>query len=119
VDTAVTRIELLYPFPEDRVREVVEGYPNLRELLWVQEEPRNMGAWTFVEPLLVEMTEGEFPLRYVGKPARPSPAQGSARFHKEEHADIVRAAFESVEGDLEEAEAAAQTTQGRAPGPSD
>ncbi|HET6885435.1 MAG TPA: 2-oxoglutarate dehydrogenase E1 component, partial [Rubrobacteraceae bacterium] len=119
VDTAVTRIELLYPFPEDRVREVVEGYPNLRELLWVQEEPRNMGAWTFVEPLLMEMTEGEFPLRYVGKPARPSPAQGSARFHKEEHADIVRAAFESVEGDLEEAEAAAQTTQGRAPGPSD
>jgi 2-oxoglutarate dehydrogenase E1 component len=119
VDTAVTRIELLYPFPEDRVREVIEGYPNLRELLWVQEEPKNMGAWTFVEPRLTEMTEGEFPLRYVGKPARPSPAQGSARFHREEHADIVRAAFESVEGDLEEAKAVARTTQGRAPGPSD
>jgi 2-oxoglutarate dehydrogenase E1 component len=119
VDTAVARIELLYPFPEDRVREVIEGYPNLRQVLWVQEEPKNMGAWTFVEPRLNGMNDGEVPIRYVGKPARPSPAQGSARFHKEEHADIIRAAFESVEGNLEEAEAAAQGTQSRAPGPSD
>ncbi|HEX2182820.1 MAG TPA: 2-oxoglutarate dehydrogenase E1 component, partial [Rubrobacteraceae bacterium] len=119
VDTAVARIELLYPFPEERLREVIEGYPNLREVLWVQEEPRNMGAWTFVEPRLRELTDEEVSLRYVGKPARPSPAQGSARFHKEEHAGLVRAAFESVDGDLEEAEAAAQGTQGRAPGPSD
>jgi 2-oxoglutarate dehydrogenase E1 component len=86
VDTAVARIELLYPFPEERVREVIEGYPNLHEILWVQEEPKNMGAWTFVEPRLQALTDGEFPVRYVGKPARPSPAQGSARFHKEEHA---------------------------------
>jgi 2-oxoglutarate dehydrogenase E1 component len=119
VDTAVARIELLYPFPEDRVREMIEGYPNLRQVLWVQEEPKNMGAWTFVEPRLNGMNDGEVPIRYVGKPARPSPAQGSARFHKEEHADIIRAAFESVEGNLEEAEAAAQGTQSRAPGPSD
>jgi 2-oxoglutarate dehydrogenase E1 component len=119
VDTAVARIELLYPFPEEQVRELIEGYPNLREILWVQEEPKNMGAWTFVEPRLRVLTDGEFPVRYVGKPARPSPAQGSARFHKEEHAGIVRAAFESVEGDLEEAETAAQWTQGRAPSKSD
>jgi 2-oxoglutarate dehydrogenase E1 component len=119
VDTAVARIELLYPFPEERVREVIEGYPNLQEILWVQEEPKNMGAWTFVEPRLGEITDGEVPTRYVGKPARPSPAQGSARFHKEEHASIVQTAFESVRGDLEEAEAAAQGTQSRAPGQSD
>ena len=78
-----------------------------------------MGAWTFVEPRLKEMTEGEIPVRYVGKPARPSPAQGSARFHREEHAGIVQEAFERVEDGLEEAEAAAQGTQARAPGPSD
>jgi 2-oxoglutarate dehydrogenase E1 component len=119
VDTAVARIELLYPFPEERVWEVIEGYPNLQEILWVQEEPKNMGAWTFVEPRLGEITDGEIPIRYVGKPARPSPAQGSARFHKEEHASIVQTAFESVRGDLEEAEAAAQGIQSRAPGQSD
>jgi 2-oxoglutarate dehydrogenase E1 component len=66
------------------------------------------------------MTEGEVPITYIGKPARPSPAQGSARFHKEEHARIVRAAFGNVEeDDLEEARAATQGTQARAPGPSE
>ncbi len=119
VDTAVVRVELLYPFPEERVREMIDGYPNLREILWVQEEPKNMGAWTFVEPRLRGMTDGELPILYIGKPARPSPAQGSARVHREEHADIVRAAFERVGGDLEEAETAAQGTQARAPGPSE
>jgi 2-oxoglutarate dehydrogenase E1 component len=98
---------------------VIEGYPNLRDILWVQEEPKNMGAWTFMEPRLREMTNGEVPITYIGKPARPSPAQGSSRFHKEEHAGIVQAAFGSVNGDLEEAEAAAQGTQARSPGPSE
>jgi 2-oxoglutarate dehydrogenase E1 component len=120
VDTAIGRIELLYPFPAERVREAIEGYPNLREILWVQEEPKNMGAWTFIEPRLREMTDGELPITYIGKPGRPSPAQGSARFHKEEHAGIVRAAFGNVEEeDLEEAKAAAQGTQASAPGPSE
>src|SRR3712207_9056051 len=65
VDTAVARIELLYPFPEERVREVIEGYSNLREILWVQEEPKNMGAWAFMEPRLRELTGGEVPIHYV------------------------------------------------------
>ncbi|MDQ3795191.1 MAG: 2-oxoglutarate dehydrogenase E1 component, partial [Actinomycetota bacterium] len=120
MDTAIGRIELLYPFSADRVREMIEGYPNLREIFWVQEEPKNMGAWTFMEPRLRQMTDGEVPIRYVGKPARPSPAQGSARFHKEEHASIVRAAFGNAEEeDLEEAKAAARGTQASAPGPSE
>ena len=119
VDTAIGRIELLYPFPEERVRDMVEGYPNLREIIWVQEEPKNMGAWTFVQPLLEELAEGEIPILYVGKPARPSPAQGSARFHKEEHARIVRSAFESVDGDTGDAEEVAQAMQARAPEGSD
>ena len=117
-DTAVSRIELLYPFPEGRIREMIEGYPNLREILWVQEEPQNMGAWTFMEPRLRELTGNELPIFYVGKPARPSPAQGSARFHKEEHTTIVRAAFDRVE-DSSGDRAAVRTTQERAPTPSE
>ncbi len=76
-----------------------------------------MGAWTFVEPRLRAIFE-DTPVSYVGKRSRPSPAQGSARFHKQEHAEIVRFAFESVGGDLEKAEAAAQGTQSRASEPS-
>ncbi|HEX7169905.1 MAG TPA: hypothetical protein VF206_03675, partial [Rubrobacter sp.] len=117
VDTAIARIELLYPFPEDRIKEVLEGYPNLREILWVQEEPQNMGAWTFVAPRLRALTGG-LPVLYVGKPPRPSPAQGSARFHKQEHAGIVRDAFENVEQDLDE-ERAVEETHLRASAPSE
>ena len=111
VDTAIARIELLYPFPEDRVKEVLDGYPNLREILWVQEEPQNMGAWTFVEPRLRALAGGELPVLYVGKPPRPSPAQGSAKFHKQEHAGIVRDAFESVGQDLDEEEGVEETQE--------
>ena len=117
VDTAITRIELLYPFPEEEIEEVIDSYPNLREILWVQEEPKNMGAWTFVEARLREMVGncGDIPILYVGKPARPSPAQGSARFHKEEHAQVIQRAFESVSDDADEGREMAQATQEQAP----
>ena len=121
VDTAIGRVELLYPFPEERVREIMEGYENLREILWVQEEPRNMGAWTFVEPRLRELAgDGdELSITYIGKPDRPSPAQGSARFHKQEHAEIIRRAFESTGDDPDEGELVAETNQSKAPVPSE
>ncbi|MGB3681742.1 MAG: 2-oxoglutarate dehydrogenase E1 component [Rubrobacteraceae bacterium] len=119
VDTAVGRVELLYPFPEDRIREIMEGYTNLREVLWVQEEPKNMGAWTFVEPrlrgLAEDLDEGGLSVTYIGKPPRPSPAQGSARFHKQEHAEIIRRAFESTGDDSEKGEAAAEMSRSQAP----
>ncbi len=102
--TAVARVELLYPFPEGQVREIVEGYPNLREIAWVQEEPKNMGAWSFMEPRLRELVNDRMPVRYVGKPARPSPAQGSQGFHKREHAALVRAAFKAAEESEEDRE---------------
>jgi 2-oxoglutarate dehydrogenase E1 component len=104
--SAIVRIELLYPFPEEDVQAVLEGYPNLKEIVWAQEEPQNMGAWTFMEPCLRELVGGEMSVGYVGKPRRPSPAQGSAAFHKKEQAAIVRAAFKGVEatGDARERE---------------
>ena len=88
VDTAIARIELLYPFPEDRIKEVLEGYPNLREILWVQEEPQNMGAWTFVEPRLRALTGGVArPLRRQAPAPEPGPGlcqvpQAGARRHR-------------------------------------
>jgi 2-oxoglutarate dehydrogenase E1 component len=109
--TAVARVELLYPFPEEHVRELVEGYPNLREIVWVQEEPKNMGAWTFVEPRLRELLSDEMPVRYVGKPARPSPAQGSQGFHKREHNEIVRAAYKGADEDASNEDAAKKTEE--------
>ncbi len=118
VDTAIARIELLYPFPEDQIKSLLDGYPNLKEILWVQEEPQNMGAWAIVEPRLRGLTGGQLPVLYVGKPPRPSPAQGSAKFHKQEHAGIVRDAFESVGQDLDE-ERAVEETQVRASAPSE
>jgi 2-oxoglutarate dehydrogenase E1 component len=95
--TAVARVEFLYPFPKEDVKAVIEGYPNLAEIVWAQEEPRNMGAWTFMEPRLRSLVDGELPIRYVGKPIRPSPAQGSKRFHDREHATMIRAAFKEAE----------------------
>nr|WP_233451977.1 2-oxoglutarate dehydrogenase E1 component [Rubrobacter xylanophilus] len=118
-EVAIARVELLYPFPEGQIREVIAGYPNLRELVWVQEEPKNMGAWFFMEPRLREITGGELPIRYVGKPARPSPAQGSVSFHRREHAQIVREAFRRDAGSREKAEAGVQAVRSRTGGASD
>ncbi|MDP9480063.1 MAG: 2-oxoglutarate dehydrogenase E1 component, partial [Actinomycetota bacterium] len=112
--TAVARVELLYPFPEEDVRAVVAGYPNLQEIVWVQEEPKNMGAWFFMEPRLRELVDGELPVHYVGKPARPSPAQGSAGFHKQEHAKLVREAFKGADEDTDK-ESAPEDIQDKAP----
>jgi 2-oxoglutarate dehydrogenase E1 component len=100
-DVAIARVELLYPFPEEELARVIDSYPNLREIVWVQEEPRNMGAWFFMEPRLRQLVGGELPISYIGKPARPAPAQGSARFHAREQAGIVRAAFDNVKSSRE------------------
>lgn len=116
--TAVARVELLYPFPEEDVKAVIAGYPNLREVVWTQEEPQNMGAWFFMEPRLRELVDGELPVRYVGKPARPSPAQGSAGFHKKEHAKLVRAAFKGADDDVEK-ENSPEDVQEKAPAAAD
>jgi 2-oxoglutarate dehydrogenase E1 component len=91
-EVAVVRVEELYPFPEEALRAVIAGYPSLAELTWLQEEPRNMGAWTYIAPLLRELAP-ELPLSYVGRPERASPAEGSSDAHAVEQARIVAAAF--------------------------
>jgi len=89
---AVLRVEELYPFPAAELREALARFPNAREVVWVQEEPRNMGAWTFAEPRLRGLL-GELPLRYEGRPDRASPAEGYAHRHAAEQMRIVRAAL--------------------------
>ena len=84
---AVGRIEQLYPFPKDEIIALLNRYPNLREVTWLQEEPKNMGAWTFVEPRLRELY-GE--ISYIGRPESASPAEGSKPRHDVEQSRILR-----------------------------
>jgi 2-oxoglutarate dehydrogenase E1 component len=93
---AIGRVEQLYPFPTEEVRAVVEGYPNLREIVWLQEEPRNMGAWFFVSECLREIAGDRFELTYVGRVESASPAEGSARRHSVEQNRIITAALSEV-----------------------
>ncbi len=90
---AVARLEQLYPFPRAALEAVIAGYPNLREIVWAQEEPRNAGAWGYVAPRLGQLLAGDLALRYLGRPERASTAEGSADVHAWEQARIVEAAF--------------------------
>jgi 2-oxoglutarate dehydrogenase E1 component len=90
---AVARIEQLYPFPTERVQALLAGYPNLREVVWAQEEPQNMGAWRAIRHRLEETTPEGVPLTYVGRPWRASPSEGYPTAHLREQDRIVRAAL--------------------------
>ncbi|MGI8827630.1 MAG: 2-oxoglutarate dehydrogenase E1 component [Chloroflexota bacterium] len=90
---AVARVEQLYPFPVADVERVMAGYPNLREVVWLQEEPSNMGAWSYVSLHLLDMLSGRIPLRYIGRTEHSSPAEGMTDVHTKEQARIVNAAF--------------------------
>jgi len=73
---AIGRVELLYPFPEEAIGEYVKRYPNLQEIVWVQEEPRNMGARKFVLPKLRDVTPASVAIKDISRPERASPAEG-------------------------------------------
>jgi 2-oxoglutarate dehydrogenase E1 component len=91
---AIARVEQVYPFPFDQMRDVLDGYPALREVCWVQEEPENMGAWEFVRPLLEQLIDGRWPLRYIGRVRNSSVSEGSAAWHAINQRAIVEQAFE-------------------------
>ncbi len=93
-DVAVCRVEQLYPFPAVALREVVDSYPALREVAWLQEEPENVGAWEFMHPLLEELIDGRFPLRYIGRARSASPSEGSAAWHQLNQKNLVELAFD-------------------------
>jgi 2-oxoglutarate dehydrogenase E1 component len=89
-NVAVARVEQLYPFPVDDYAAVVASYPNVRELIWAQEEPQNMGAWRTIRHRL---EAPRVPLSYVGRPWRASPSEGYPTAHLREQDRIVRAAL--------------------------
>ena len=90
---AVARLEQLYPFPVQHAAELLAGYPNLQELVWVQEEPQNMGAFRAIRHRLEEAKPDTVPLLYVGRPWRASPSEGYPTAHLREQDRIVRAAL--------------------------
>jgi 2-oxoglutarate dehydrogenase E1 component len=94
-DDAIVRVEQLYPFPKQAIEEIVESYPHLQSVIWVQEEPLNMGAWEFMHPCLRELlTRDGLPLIYVGRPESSSPAEGSSTLHRINQEALIEQAFE-------------------------
>jgi 2-oxoglutarate dehydrogenase E1 component len=88
-ETALVRVDELYPWPGDAVAAVVDAYPNLEDVVWAQEEPKNMGAWSYVAPQLRVATGNMLTIRYIGRPERASPAEGYSDAHDAEQTRIV------------------------------
>ena len=97
-DTAIVRVEQLYPFPHKAFAAELKKYPNLSELVWCQDEPQNQGAWFFVQHYIHEnMAEGQ-KLGYAGRPASASPAVGYAHLHQEQQKALLDQAFAKLKG---------------------
>ena len=90
---AIIRLEQFYPFPLTAIKAVIEKYPNSSELVWCQEEPKNMGGWTFVEAKFEDLVPGGDRLRYVGRAESASPATGSYAVHVREQEALVSEAL--------------------------
>jgi 2-oxoglutarate dehydrogenase E1 component len=87
---AIVRVEQLYPWPHDQVVAALDRYPAVDEVVWAQEEPKNMGAWSYVALRLLASAGNELGVRYVGRPERASPAEGYKTTHDVEQARIIQ-----------------------------
>ncbi|GAB3488644.1 2-oxoglutarate dehydrogenase E1 component [Curvibacter fontanus] len=97
-DTAILRVEQLYPFPHKVFAAELRKYPNATDIVWCQDEPQNQGAWFFVQHYIHEnMLEGQ-KLGYAGRAASASPAVGYAHLHQEQQKALVEAAFAKLKG---------------------
>jgi 2-oxoglutarate dehydrogenase E1 component len=92
-DIAILRIEQLYPFPQKEVESMIQLYPASAEVMWVQEEPWNMGAWHEMARRLRRTVGGGREILYAGRRAAASPATGSYKAHKNEETDILNNAL--------------------------
>jgi 2-oxoglutarate dehydrogenase E1 component len=95
-DVAIIRLEQLYPFPLQRLIDILRRYPETAEVFWVQEEPENMGAWFFVEEqmqTLINPGGHGRQLRYIGRPTAASPAAGAHKVHNDQQETLVNEAF--------------------------
>lgn len=94
---AILRVEQLYPFPADQIVKEMRNFPNVKQVVWAQEEPRNMGGYTFVAPRLqeafAEFASKGVSFRYVGRTERASPAIGSPKVHQQEQLEVIKGCF--------------------------
>jgi 2-oxoglutarate dehydrogenase complex dehydrogenase (E1) component-like enzyme len=93
-NVAVARVELLYPFARNELKTLIDSYPNLKKVVWAQEEPKNMGAWSVMARRLPELTPDGVDYMYVGRPQRSSPSEGYPVAHRLEQERIVLTALE-------------------------
>ncbi|AOV07698.1 2-oxoglutarate dehydrogenase E1 component [Sporosarcina ureilytica] len=91
-DIHIVRVEQLYPFPSEKIQEIVSRYSKVKELVWVQEEPKNMGSWSFAYPYIQEIA-GNKKVSYVGRPDRSSPSEGDGASHSIEQKRIINEAL--------------------------
>jgi 2-oxoglutarate dehydrogenase E1 component len=91
---AIGRVELLYPFPQAQILELIETYPNLTEVVWVQEEPRNMGARAHMFPRLMQILPEALRFGYIGRPERASTGEGYPAAHVAEQSRIIQTALD-------------------------
>ncbi len=92
-NVAIARVELLYPFAKEQLSELIASYPNLKEIVWAQEEPRNMGCWKVMSRRLPDLMPEGVQLGYVGRPTRASPGEGYSVAHAREQERIVLTAL--------------------------
>jgi 2-oxoglutarate decarboxylase len=95
---AIARVELLYPFAKEQLGKLIDSYPNLKEVVWAQEEPRNMGAWSVMSRRLPDLIGEGVEFRYVGRPPRAAPGEGYAAAHAREQERIVLTALTLGQG---------------------
>lgn len=97
--TAIVRLEQLYPFPKTQLAPFLSGFPKLKQIIWAQEEPKNMGSYTFLYPKLLaaldELGLKKISVDYVGRTERASPAVGSTYNHQKEQQDIIDTCFKA------------------------
>jgi len=91
---AIARVELLYPFAREQLAALIESYPNVKQVVWAQEEPKNMGAWSVMWRRIPEILPEGVELGYVGRPQRASPSEGYPAAHRKEQERIVLTALE-------------------------
>jgi 2-oxoglutarate dehydrogenase E1 component len=92
----IVRVEQLYPWPEAQITDALARYERATEVVWLQEEPENMGPWSFVHGRLHRVLRERFVLRHVSRPAAASPAVGSQTVHHDEQQEILERAFEGL-----------------------
>jgi 2-oxoglutarate dehydrogenase E1 component len=92
-DVAIARLEQFYPFADDEIQEQLKDFKNIKDIVWCQEEPKNMGAWNFVAPRFMELLQDGQKLTYAGRQASASPAAGQKKIHQAEQDKLVEDAM--------------------------